>query len=719
MVRSRLSVFFFICILIFTGTGITAWAGQSAHRVAMAVPRDWNTFLGGSQYDRSICVITDSAGNIYVGGNSASTWGNPLRPFTTGSSDGFIAKFGSRGNLIWNTFIGENSQNNVSGLFMDSSGTLYVVGSSSGTWGTPVTPYTGQADGFIARFDSNGTLLWNTFIGGAAGNDGAISIITDSSGAMYVTGQANCTWGAPIRAWNPGGTTPLDAFVTKLSANGTVQWHTYLGGNHMDWGEGITVDSSGNVFLGGRSVDTWGTPLNPHAGYGTWDAFAARLDPNGNLVWNTFIGVPHYMYGCIGDRSGNIYQTGQCYSSFGNPIRPYQSGDMSVVKINPSGGIAWNTFLGSADPSDQGYGLALDRSGNVYVSGRVDTSWGTPRQPYTGGRDCMVAKLSFYGHLLWHTFMGSATDDEYPVVAVNSNGAVYVAGQSDATWGNPVRPYSGQDDGFLIRFDQYPEVSGYVLDPDGQPVSGVEVFFSGDPNPEITNPSGRFSNTVDFGWSGTITPHKEGTTFEPEMRQLSNVSIDRGGQDFTARKLALYHITGTITLPDGSPLAGVTLTVSGLDQVITTGADGRFDVELPDGWSGTVTPSCPMYDFIPAGLEYDSLAESKNGQNFQANPILNLSGERLTEKAWIVTKSYCRLKLTMARPEPSAGECVLQKKTGGSEFQTVQTFSATDFMNGEWTFVDMDVEENQPATYRVTVKDAAGNVIYRCPEISL
>ena len=186
-----------------------------------------------------------------------------------------------------------------------------------------------------------------------------------------------------------------------------------------------------------------------------------------------------------------------------------------------------------------------------------------------------------------------------------------------------------------------------------------------------------------------------------------------------AQKLTIFHISGTITLPDGTPLSGVALTVSGLDQPVVTGANGTFDIELPEGWAGSITPSCPMYGFVPASFEYPSLAESKTGQNFQASPMLTLSGERLTEKAWIITKSYCRVSVTMDKTEPLAHEFVLLKKTGSSEFQTVQTFTAADFSNNTWTYLDMNVEEDRTVSYRVTVKNRAGTVIYRSPDTTL
>src|SRR5215207_4739494 len=118
------------------------------------------------------------------------------------------------------------------------------------------------------------------------------------------------------------------------------------------------------------------------------------IDPA--LTWNTFLGGNSYDEGddIIVDASGNIYVTGYSDVSWGNPIRPFGAiPDAFVVKLDPSGNLVWNTFLGG-NGGDLGYGITLDTSGNVYVTGNSDATWGAPVRAYITGGDAFVAKLN-------------------------------------------------------------------------------------------------------------------------------------------------------------------------------------------------------------------------------------------------------------------------------------------------------------------------------------
>ena len=99
-------------------------------------------------------------------GYGGSPWGNPVRSYTK-YDDAFVAKFDASGNLVWNTFLGGASADHGSGIALDSSGNVCVTGYSNGAWGTPVRAYSGNYDGFAAKLDSSGNLLWSTFLGAA------------------------------------------------------------------------------------------------------------------------------------------------------------------------------------------------------------------------------------------------------------------------------------------------------------------------------------------------------------------------------------------------------------------------------------------------------------------------------------------------------------------------------------------------------------------------
>src|SRR5208283_5853722 len=102
--------------------------------------------------------------------------------------------------------------------------------------------------------------------------------------------------------------------------------------------------------------------------------------------------------------------------------------------------------------------IALDSSGNVYITGYSDQSWGSPILAFSGTSDAFIAKLDNNGNLLWNTFLGGNASSYGYAITVDSSGNVYVAGQSDCNWGNPKSSYKGQNDGFAAKLN-----SGGVL----------------------------------------------------------------------------------------------------------------------------------------------------------------------------------------------------------------------------------------------------------------
>jgi hypothetical protein len=507
--------------------------------------------------------------------------------------------------------------------------------------------------------------------------------------------------------------------VAKLNPSAGLVWHTFLGGPHMDYSLGIGIDSDRNVYVGGRSVANWGSPATAQAGYGTWDAFAARLDADGNLVWNTFLGQPNYCYAFEKDDRGYLYWTGICFASFGNPVNPYLSNDIYVVKMDLNGSRVWNTFLGSASSNDQGEGITVDRNGEVFVVARCDATWGTPVRPHAGGRDGMVARLSASGQLRWHSFLGSSGTDYAYDVAVNNNGRVFVVGYSDATWGTPLSPYAGTEDGYVAALDQNLILSGNVMTAASEPVPGVAILFSQSATDELTNIAGRYGRSIAYGWSGTVTPQLEGYRFEPQQRSYRHITWDQTGQDFTAIKLPLPRISGTIVDVNGFALAGVRLTVTGVDQVIETAADGTFTVEVPFGWSGTIIPTLPLYDFTPASLEYNDVAASISNLTVTGRAVLSLSGIQQIERTWLMQIPYNTIQVRLARNDPDAQTFVLLRARNGGDFSAIQEFSYSSFSNNTWTFVDKNIEKGRSYVYKIAVIDRQGNQVYLSPGISI
>ena len=302
----------------------------------------WHTFLGGSDDDRgrSVTSVTVNAiVTVYITGYSWDTWSGgtgdtqPVRDYTAGS-DAFVAKLGSDGAYTWHTFLGGEGDDYGYGITTDSVGNAYMVGYSTATWGTnPLRNYTDNTDAFAAKLDSSGTLQWHTFLGGA-GDDRGFGITTDSVGNAYVVGYSTATWGTnPLRPYSDNG----DAFAAKLNSSGTLQWHTFLGGDDEDSGSIVTVDSSNNVYVVGYSYATWGTPLRNYTD--NTDAFAAKLNSSGALQWNAFLGGSEFDYGngVTVDSSNNVYVLGYSGATWGtNPLRAFSGNDDAFVAKIPA-----------------------------------------------------------------------------------------------------------------------------------------------------------------------------------------------------------------------------------------------------------------------------------------------------------------------------------------------------------------------------------------------
>jgi hypothetical protein len=406
----------------------------------------WNTFLGGSGFDNGLGIAVDTSGNVYVTGYSDGTWGSPVSAFT-GDMDAFVAKLDGSGALQWNTFLGGTNTDRGYGIVVNTSGDVYVTGDSEATWGSPVRAFTaGNDDAFVAKLDGSGALQWNTFLG-VSGFDYGYGIAVGTSGDVYVTGYSDATWGSPVRAFTVG---DMDAFVAKLDGTGNLLWNTFLGGIGEDSSAGIAVDTNGNAYVTGYSIATWGSPFR--AFVGSYDTFVAKLDGSGNLQWNTFLGGTSNGCGIAVDTSGSICVAGYSEATWGSPVRAFTGGgaDAFVAKLGVNGVLQWNTFLGGTD-FDVCLGIAVDTSGNIYVTGTSGAVWGPSVGPFAGGFDAFVSRLDTSGNLMWNTFQGGIGAEQGQGIAVDTSGNSYVTGYCDAAWGSPVRAYSGDYDVYVAK----------------------------------------------------------------------------------------------------------------------------------------------------------------------------------------------------------------------------------------------------------------------------
>ena len=371
----------------------------------------------------------DSSGNAHVTGittspNFPTTAGALQTTFGGGQNDAFVSKLNSSGSaLIYSTYLGGSDIEAGRRVALDSSDSAYVTGFTRSS-NFPITagalqPQSGgDADIFISKLNSSGSaLIYSTYLGGNSDIDDGLAIAVDSSGNAYVSGETasdNFPTTAGALQTTFGGL--VDAFVSKLNSCGSALiYSTYLGGGGFDLGGGIAVDSSGNAYVTGstQSSDfpTTAGALQTILAGGDFDAFVSKLNSTGSaLVYSTYLGGSSSDGGdgIALDSSGNAYVTGSTQSSdFPTTAGALQTtlagGDFDafVSKLNSTGSaLVYSTYLGGSS-SDGGDGIALDSSGNAYVTGSTQssdfpTTAAALQAAFAGGDDdAFVSKINF------------------------------------------------------------------------------------------------------------------------------------------------------------------------------------------------------------------------------------------------------------------------------------------------------------------------------------
>jgi hypothetical protein len=333
-------------------------------------------------------------------------------------------------------------------------------------------------------------LQWSTYYGGN-GNDFGSTPSIDVNGNVYLVGGTTCTTtniistAAAYQTSFGGGTNWGDAFLVKFNASGVRLWGTYFGGSGDDFGDGSTVDASGNIYMVGVTQTTLGTMIatpGSHQslyGGGTNDGFIAKFSPSGTLLWSSYYGGSgeDWVNGCVCDNAKNVYFTGYSGSSSGTVIatagshqQTYNGGsyDGLIVKFDSTGTRQWGTYYGGSN-EDVLVNIAISNIGDLFIGGFTSSNSSTTiaspsshQSTYGGGSyDCFLAKFNSSGNRIWATYYGGIGSEMGAYCAVDPSGNSYIAGRT--TVGSPsliTTPCSyqpnyggGSTDLFLVKFD--------------------------------------------------------------------------------------------------------------------------------------------------------------------------------------------------------------------------------------------------------------------------
>lgn len=513
------------------------------------------TYLGGGADDRALAMTVDSSGSVYFAGFTGST-DFPASPAPNGgATDGFIARLTPTGTLQFATFLGGSGSDAANGIALKPDGSVWVVGETDSTNMALVgIPYQalnrGGMDAFLIHVSSSGSILHSGYFGGT-GADRAIAVAVDASGEVYFTGATASTNFPAANAFRNFNAGMEDAFVAKLSADGsTLRYSSYLGGSGGVVGQGevgnwIAVDATGAAIVvgttGSTNFPTTGSALQPNFGGGATDAF--------------------------------------------------------VVKISPAGtSLAYSTFFGGTS-TDEGWAGALAPDGAFYFGGNTASTTIPPvdaiQTAQGGDIDGFVAKLSGnLGTLLSFSYLGYTGTDSLSSLALSSSSIVLAGSSSSASW-LPSGGFKGWYDGWVmilseaalgVQMNSNPSgmafnVSGTGCSP-GSSTTPVTLGWSSGASCTITvnSPQGSTDTRYAFqSWS-------DGSASNPRT-----IVASAGNPSYTMQFATEHRLTRTVS-PAG---AGA---ITGFDGFHTAGSTPSLSVSANSGyqfagWSGAATGS--------------------------------------------------------------------------------------------------------------------------------
>ena len=393
----------------------------------------WTSQIGTSGNEGGLGIDVDGSGNNCITGSTDGDLGGPNQ----GSQDAFIVACDSSGTVQWASQIGTPDEDKAVGIALDGSSNIYIAGC---TWGDLGGPNQWGPDVFVAGCDSGGTVQWTRQIGTGA-CDWAGGVAVDGGGNSYIAGST---------AGDLGGTNQGsdDAFIVKYDSDGAQQWIRQFGTSSADCGNGIAVDSSGNSYITGYTEGNLGGPNQ-----GSQDAFIVKYDSGGTVQWTRQTGSASsdLAVDVAVDGSGNSYITGYTYGDLGGPN---QGGlDAFIVKYDSDGAQQWIRQFGTNSP-DCGNGIAVDSSGNIYITGRTEGDLGGPNR---GGTDVFAVKYDTGGTVQWTRQFGTGAWDSAYGIKIDGAGNTYITGNTSGDLGGPSH---GGYDAFIVALGTTPAWPG-------------------------------------------------------------------------------------------------------------------------------------------------------------------------------------------------------------------------------------------------------------------
>jgi hypothetical protein len=461
----------------------------------------WEKKLGGDKVEEAYDALIDSEGNLVAVGVSNSD----IEDLMWISSDFYIVKLNSIGDLIWENKYGGTQLDIANSIVETQDGGYLIAGMSHSNDNDFIGNY-GFGDGKIIKLDSDGNMIWSKNYGGS-NQDEIKSIISNLDGTFILigsTGSSDHDLTGNHGSW--------DVWVMKINQSGDVIWSKNFGGSQEDFGQEVISTQDGGFLVGGFSSSN---DFDVTGNFGNADYWVLKLDQAGNLLWNKNYGgsMDDYLYGLAETEEGDFGLVGYTYSSDFLVTNNYGDLDVWLVKIDSSGNLIWDRNYGGSS-SEEGHAItSLD---NQFLITGMSSDIDHDVTESFGWVDLWMFKVDGNGELIWQKSMGGDWADYGKYIQIDTNGNGLVVGHYEHD--NPTNQFEDINMDFWII--KYSDVEMATLD---QAKSSVSIF----PNPvqnllffseelneiEIYNSFGQIVKTLEKGTHIHFSNIPKGTYF--------------------------------------------------------------------------------------------------------------------------------------------------------------------------------------------------------------
>jgi len=341
--------------------------------VAQTLQLDWVETIPGSLNEHSSRISEAPCGDVYVVGFFQGDFGGLT---TIDGEDGFVAKYNSQGQLIWLKQLAGTSINRLNGVAVLDDNQIFLVGDFKEKYYYNNDSLVSQdkLDLMLMKIDSAGHIQWAKSAGGM-GFQSANDISIAANGNLCVTGYFEND--LTIETVTKQGLGLRDVFVATFDQLGNLIWLKSIGGPAFEEGRSIATDMNNNIYVTGSFRDFLYLSNDTLVGNGSYDVYLVKYDANGQLQWIEGMGGPNSDEGTYVnvDNNQDVYVVGWYDRSFNvadTTLSGNKEEDGFVVKFDATGNYQWGMpMAGSFD--ERAYAVDFDVDNNVYLMGTLDS----------------------------------------------------------------------------------------------------------------------------------------------------------------------------------------------------------------------------------------------------------------------------------------------------------------------------------------------------------